>query len=94
MRALWIDLFMELDKVTKKSINLDQPDEKIQFEIFKTLSWSQLLTNFDEILTLCLSFKGVVKLLTADSITKWMPPNTFFSSKLKVSSFKWRTIYL
>ena len=50
---------MELDKVTKKSGNPDQPDEKIRFEIFKTLSRSQLLTNFDEILTLCFPYKGV-----------------------------------
>ena len=38
----------------KKSRILDQPDEKIQFEIFDKLSWPQLLTNFYEILTLCL----------------------------------------
>ena len=65
MRALWIDLFMELDKVTKKSGNPDQPGVKIRFEIFKTLSWSQFLTNFDEILTFCSSYGGVEKLLTA-----------------------------
>ena len=51
MRALWIDLLMELDKVTKKSENPDQPDEKIRIKNFKTLSRSQFLTNFDEILT-------------------------------------------
>ena len=38
----------------KKSRILDQPDEKIQFEIFDKLSWPQLLTNFYEILTSCL----------------------------------------
>ena len=38
----------------KKSSILDQPDEKIQFEIFDKLSWPQLLTNFYEILTSCL----------------------------------------
>ena len=53
----------------KKSGNLDQPDEKIQFELFKTLSWSQLLTNFDDILTFCLPYKGVQKLFTAFSRT-------------------------
>ena len=53
----------------KKSRILDQLDEKIQFEIFKTLSWSQLLTNFDEILTLCFPYKGVEKLFTAFSRT-------------------------
>ena len=37
----------------KKSGNPDQPDEKFCFKIFKTLSWSQFLTNFDEILTKC-----------------------------------------
>ena len=65
---------MELDKVTKKSINLDQPDEKIQFEIFKTLSGSQLLTNFDEILTFCLPYKGVENLFTAFSRTSSYRP--------------------
>ena len=38
----------------KKSRILDQPDEKIHFEIFDKLSWPQLLTNFYEILTSCL----------------------------------------
>ena len=51
MRGLWIDLFMELDKVTKNPEKPDQPDEKFRFKIFKTLSWSQFLTNSDEILT-------------------------------------------
>ena len=40
----------------KKSGIPDQPDEKIRFEISKKLSWPQLLTNFDEILTLCLPY--------------------------------------
>ena len=40
----------------KKSGILDQPDEKIQLEFFKKLSWPQLLTNFDEILTFCLPY--------------------------------------
>ena len=69
MRALWIDLFMELDKVTKKSVNSDQPVVKIRFEIFKTLSWSQFLTDFDEILTFCSTYWGVEKLLAAFSRT-------------------------
>ena len=42
MRALWIDLFMELDMATKKSGYLVQPVEKIRFQIFKTLSWLQI----------------------------------------------------
>ena len=49
----------------KKSRILDQPDEKIQFEIFDKLSWPQLLTNFYEILTSCLPSYGVETLLTA-----------------------------
>ena len=36
MRCL--DIFMELDEVTKKSGYPDQPVEKILFEIFKTVS--------------------------------------------------------
>ena len=53
MRALWLDIFMGLDEVTNFLGNLGQPDEKIQFEIF---SWLQLFINFDEILTMCLSY--------------------------------------
>ena len=49
----------------KKSGNPDQPDEKFCFKIFKTLSWSQFLTNIDEILTYYSPYRGVEKLLTA-----------------------------
>ena len=40
----------------KKSVNSDQPVVKIRFENFKTLSWSQFLTDFDEILTFCSTY--------------------------------------
>ena len=43
--------FYGVDKVTKNPEKPDQPDEKFRFKIFKTLSWSQFLFNFDEILT-------------------------------------------
>ena len=40
----------------EKSGNPDQPAVKIPFEISETLSWSQFLTDFDEILTFCSTY--------------------------------------
>ena len=62
----------------KKSRILDQPDEKIQFEIFDKLSWPQLLTNFYEILTSCLPSYGVKNLLTAFSVVAHTDPENPF----------------
>ena len=47
----------------KKSGFPDQPVEKIQFEIFKTLSCLHFLAKFDEFLILYSSCKGVRKIL-------------------------------
>ena len=45
------DKAIQCETCEKKSGNADQPDEIFLFKIFKTLSRSQFLTNFDEILT-------------------------------------------